>query len=328
MSELASERPSIRDTGPNLRRRVVFSFLGLIALACALTAALLLSRAVEEQRSMRERTLGAALALSNDFDQEVAGLNNLLKGLSTSPALRSGDIKAFYDQLKRTPIPEGSWLILQDLEGQLANTLMPFGAALPKHRDFPTSALDRVREKGWTVSGRTTSIVRRGTTAVALSLRVDEIDGVMKYFVTTILSEARLAAILGDRHLSGRSHATIFDRSLRPIASSLGPGLAKGIEAPVGLAARFSATSPDSPIGGMYESTDYRGTPVLAAFHRSGSTNWTSVIEVPLSLLHAPVRSLIWQLSGAAALLLLAAAGAAVLMGRPIDALSGLLTTA
>ena len=37
--------------------------------------------------------------------------------------------RAFYDQLKATPIPEGSWLILQDLEGQVANTLRPFGDA-------------------------------------------------------------------------------------------------------------------------------------------------------------------------------------------------------
>src|SRR4051794_38511857 len=245
MSELASRRPSTREMGPNLRRRAVLSFLGLIALASALAAALLLSRAIEEQLSMRERTLSAALALSNDFDQEVAGLNNLLKGLSTSPALRSGDIKAFYDQLKRTPIPEGSWLILQDLEGQLANTLMPFGAALPKHRDFPTSPVDRVRERGWTVSGRTTSIVRQGTTAVALSLRVDEIDGVMKYFVTTILSEARFAAIVGDRHLPPRWTASVIDRSLRPIASSLGPSSADRMEAPGSLAARLAGANPD-----------------------------------------------------------------------------------
>src|SRR3954451_722720 len=218
MSEVASLRPRIREMGPNLRHRIAFSFLGFIALACAIAAALLLSRAVEEHRSLRDRTLGAALTLSDDFDQEVAGLNNLLKGLSTSPALRSGDIKAFYDQLKRTPIPEGSWLILHDLEGQLANTLMPFGATLPKHRDFPTSPVDRVRDRGWTVSGRTTSLLRPGAPVVALSLRVDEADGVMKYFVTTILSEARFAAIVGDRHLPPRWTASVIDRSLRPIA--------------------------------------------------------------------------------------------------------------
>ena len=73
--------------------------------------------------------LGTAIALSFGFDQEVAAGNSLLKGLSSSPALQSGDTKGFYDQLKATPVPDGSWLILQDLEGQVANTLRPFGAA-------------------------------------------------------------------------------------------------------------------------------------------------------------------------------------------------------
>jgi len=174
MSELATRRPHLRAMSPDLRPRIALSFLGLVALACAIAAALLLSQAVEERRSIRERTLSAAIALSNDFDQEVAGVNNLLKGLSTSPTLLSDDIKGFYDQLKRTPIPQGTWLILQDLEGQVANTLMPFGAALPKHRDFPTypDALNRIRERGWTVSGRMASRLKAGAAIVALSLRV------------------------------------------------------------------------------------------------------------------------------------------------------------
>jgi signal transduction histidine kinase len=78
----------------------------------------------------------------------------------------------------------------------------------------------------------------------------------------------------------------------------------------------------------MYESIDQRGTPVLVAFRRSGSTNWTSVIEVPLSLVNAPVRRLFWQISGALALLLVAASGAALSMASPINALSGRLTSA
>ena len=101
-------------------------------------------------------------------------MNYLLKGLSTSPALRTGDLKSFYDQLTATPVPEGSWLILHDLEGQVLNTLRPFGAALPRHSDFPNIARSaRVRESGWAVSGRTASLLRPGASLVGLSLRVD-----------------------------------------------------------------------------------------------------------------------------------------------------------
>ena len=101
------------------------------------------------------KALEAAKALSFGFDQEVAAVNYLLKGLSKSPALLSGDTKAFYDQLKATPVPEGSWLVLNDLERQVANTLRPFGSPLPRHvglpelpgaaRPDPGSAVDRLR---------------------------------------------------------------------------------------------------------------------------------------------------------------------------------------
>ena len=120
-----------------LRRRIALTFMAITVAACVVAAALLLSRAAEERRAIGNRALEAAKALSFGFDQEVAAVNYLLKGLSKSPALLSGDIKAFYDQLKATPVPEGSWLILNDLERQVANTLRPFGAPLPRHVDFP-----------------------------------------------------------------------------------------------------------------------------------------------------------------------------------------------
>ena len=120
-----------------LRRRIALTFMAITVAACVVAAALLLSRAAEERRAIGSRALEAAKALSFGFDQEVAAVNYLLKGLSKSPALLSGDIKAFYDQLKATPVPEGSWLVLNDLERQVANTLRPFGAPLPRHVDFP-----------------------------------------------------------------------------------------------------------------------------------------------------------------------------------------------
>ena len=128
-----------RDFRPRLRGRVALIFTALVLASCVLAAALLFSRAQTERQTIRDRALSTAVALSFGFDQEVAAVNYLLKGLSKSPALLSGDIKGFYDQMKATPVPEGSWLILQDLEGQVANTLRPFGdPTLPKRSAFPT----------------------------------------------------------------------------------------------------------------------------------------------------------------------------------------------
>ena len=104
---------------PRLRGRLAVTFAAVILITCAVAAALLLSKAWRERELIRERTLGTAIALSFGFDQEVAAGNALLKGLSSSPALKANDAKGFYDQLKATPIPDNSWLILQDLDGQV-----------------------------------------------------------------------------------------------------------------------------------------------------------------------------------------------------------------
>src|SRR5215218_454227 len=138
MNEMTPERVSARDP-PRFRLMMAVAFVAVVALACVVAAALLLWRAAEEHADLRQQSLSDAVALSNALDQEVAAMNYLLKGLSTSPALRAGDYKSFYEQLTATPVPEGSWLILHDLEGQVLNTLRPFGAALPRHSDYPTS---------------------------------------------------------------------------------------------------------------------------------------------------------------------------------------------
>ena len=87
---------------PRFRIKMALAFVAVVAVACAVAAALLLWRAAEERADLRQHALSEATALSNALDQEVAAMNYLLKGLSTSPALRSGDLKGFYDQLVAT----------------------------------------------------------------------------------------------------------------------------------------------------------------------------------------------------------------------------------
>jgi two-component system, NarL family, sensor kinase len=76
---------------PRFRLMMAVAFVAVAALACIVAAALLLWRAAEEHADLRQQSLSDAVALSNALDQEVAAMNYLLKGLSTSPALRAGD---------------------------------------------------------------------------------------------------------------------------------------------------------------------------------------------------------------------------------------------
>ncbi|GEO18949.1 sensor histidine kinase [Microvirga aerophila] len=316
-----------------LRRRVALTFTAVILVTCVVAAALLLSHALHERQHIRERVLETAIALSFRFDQEVAAGNSLLKGLSSSPALKSGDAKGFYDQLKATPIPDGSWLILQDLEGQVANTLRPFGAVLPRHRDFPTypEAINRVRERGWTVSGRMASLAKPGTTIIALSLRINHDDGTMKGFITTILSQDRLGAILGGQDTPEGSTRGLYDRKLQPIVTTRGAETSSRIPMPHALAARLAANGSET-VEGLIEDVDERGVPVLVAYRGSGATNWTTVVAVPISLVNAPVTGVLRQMAGMATFLVLAGGLAALFTARqveqPLRALSDQVTGA
>jgi signal transduction histidine kinase len=304
-----------------LRGRVALIFAAIIVVTCVVAAALLLSNARHERQIVREHTLGNATALSFAFDQEVAAGNALLKGLSSSPALKSGDTRGFYDQLKATPIPDGSWLILQDLDGQVVNTLRPFGAALPRHRDFPTypEALNRVRERGWTVSGRMASLAKPGTTIIALSLRINHDDGTMKGFITTVLSQDRLGAILGSQDVPAASTRGLYDRKLQPIVTTRGAETSSRVPMPVALAARLATANGNETVEGLIEDVDERGIPVLVAYRNSGATNWTTMVAVPLSGVNAPVAGALRQMAGMAAFLLLAGGLAALFTARQVE---------
>ncbi|MFL5204700.1 MAG: histidine kinase [Microvirga sp.] len=305
---------------PRLRRRIALIFMVITVAACLVAAALLLSRAADERRAIEQRALEAAKALSFGFDQEVAAVNYLLKGLSKSAALLSGDTKTFYDQLKATPVPEGSWLVLNDLAGQVANTLRPFGSPLPRHVDFPNyrEAFERIRDRRWAVSGRMLAPLK-GSIVVALSLRLDDAEDRMNGHLTIILTEARLGAILDEQTLPTGWVKGLYDRKFQPIVADRDGRKGSDLPAPAALATRLADVGPDSTITGTVESTDERGLPVLVTFRRSGATNWTTAVTVPLADLNAPVTAALWQMAGPGSLLLLAGGLAAWFTARQVE---------
>jgi len=302
---------------PRFRIKMALAFVAVVAVACAVAAALLLWRAAEERADLRQHALSEATALSNALDQEVAAMNYLLKGLSSSPALRSGDLRGFYDQLLATAIPEGSWLILHDLEGQVLNTLRPFGAALPRHSEFPTSPVERVREKGWSVSGRTASRLKPGALVVGLSLRVESEGQPLKHFLTTIVSDVRLRQVMLELRLRG-AHTSAFDRDVQPLFSSSG-SLVSDRNVVDAVRARLAGAQRERAIETLLDAADENGNPVLVGLRRSASTDWTSVTVTPGIEIQQPVRRALTQICAAFAFLLLIGGLAAYYMSRQVE---------
>lgn len=325
---------SLQGLPTHLWGRVALTFAAVILATCIVTGALMLTNARNERQALQERATNTAVALSFGFDQEVATGNALLRGLSSSPVLKSGTAKNFYDQLKATTVPDGSWLILQDLGGQVANTLRPFGVPLPRHRDFPNyqEQIDRIRERGWAVSGRLASALKPGTTAIALSLRLNHEDGAMKGFITTVISQERLGVILSGQKVPEEWTRGLYDRKLRPIVTMRGAETSSQIPVPGALATRLAAGNPDETVDGLIEAVDERGIPVLVAYRSSGATNWTTLVAVPLSFVDAPVTAVMRQMIGMVVFLLLAGGLAALFTARqverPLRALSDQVTGA
>jgi signal transduction histidine kinase len=306
---------------PSFKGRLALVFTVLVVAACIVAAALLFSRASQERQGIKDRALSTAIALSSGFDQEVAAVNYLLKGLSKSPALLSGDVEAFHRQLKETPVPEGSGLALFDLERQLANSLRPFGdSTLPKVTAIPNyqEQIDRIRERRWAVSGRLYSLVKHRV-VVALSLRIDGPDGEMKNWITTTLSDERLDRILDDPNVPAGWSKALYDRKMQPIVTAKNGQSGLEIPAPVALRTSLDSAGPNNVIAGLVEGIDGNGMPVLIAYRRSGATNWTTAVAVPLAIVDAPIAGVLWQLAGPAAILLLVGGLAALLMARQFE---------
>src|ERR1700754_3376660 len=76
-----------------LRGRIVALAFFTCASALIFAGALSYSHYLDERRMREDRVVEAGVALADATDQEVNAGASLLKGLSASPALRSGDLQ-------------------------------------------------------------------------------------------------------------------------------------------------------------------------------------------------------------------------------------------
>jgi PAS domain S-box-containing protein len=325
MSPTVLPRPAQRAWWPReeIRSSIIFRSAALVAVAFIAASSLLLIQAWKDQREIVRQALASAVATANVLDREVMATSFLLKGLSSSPALRSEDLQVFYDQLKATSLPDGAWIILWDLQGQLINTLRPFGVKLPRVTDFARyqASLDRIRSKGVSVSDRAVGPIAQ-TYVIVVSLRTDGPDGEMPGFLSASITEKRLSALINEQRLPTGWTSSLLDRNGRHVATS-------GADRRVfeeQLPSRFVEALQAGQLEGHFNTNAARGVHVLAASHRSDVSGFTALTQVPTSLVNEPVYAAFRQIGfGAIALLLIGGiAGSALArrVGRPIEALA------
>lgn len=312
-------------TTPPVRLRVR---LLALAVACAfgglaVAGWLALRGAGTEQRAIEASALAAARASMRAADREVAAAIARLQALATSPALRTGDLRASYDQLVATPIPDGTWLMLTDNERQLLNTLRPYGfAPLPLITDFGPGSQAAIR-RAFATGQIVISPVVWGALAQArvVSVSVPVVtDDRVTHLVENVLSDRHLSLVIEEQRLPPGWRGTLLDRNLATIANAGMVERPTGPGAPESWMARIRG--PESE--GLF--LDHRdGAPVLVAFARSSASDWTALVELLWEEAATPVghtvRLLAWGGSALGLATILAALGAARSAARPIEAL-------
>src|SRR4051812_23458830 len=203
-----------------MRTRLLALAAACVVGGLALAAGLALHRAALEQRSIEDGALTVARATVHAADREIAASVARMEALATSPALRAGDLRAFYDQLVATPLPDGTWFVLWDKERQLLNTLRPFGSPLPRIADFqPRSqaAMRRLFETRQPVVSPVVWGVLAQAHIISVSIPI-VIENEVTHQFDNILSYRRMSRVIEEHSLPPEWRAILVDRYRNTIA--------------------------------------------------------------------------------------------------------------
>src|SRR6516164_1460091 len=111
--------------------------LTTLALVTALPLVALVSftilRTVDGQRTQMQRDVIERVdGLLADVDRQISAIQGELQVLAVSPSLQTGDMHAFYHQMRAALSVQGTSMVLHDTTGQqLVSTNKPFGEPLP-----------------------------------------------------------------------------------------------------------------------------------------------------------------------------------------------------
>ncbi|EIM25357.1 PAS domain-containing protein,histidine kinase [Microvirga lotononidis] len=303
-----------------LARWVVGAVAGTAVLSFLVAAAALSWQALHERHDLLHRGLTASAMAVALIERETQALGNTLRGLSRSPLLEADDLAAFQRQLMATPRPDGSRFILWTSGGQLLNTGVPFGGALPPLPAAPDPAerLAKFPPADAILSERLRSAFD-GRNVVAVSLRLDTQAGHAERALTVVVPEEHLVRAARDPDLPDGWTTVILDRRLQPLEGLLPSPQPALRTVPRDVMARLSG-----PDRNGHLVADGPDGPVLAAFSRADASGYAAVSLAPVALVGGPMRTALFRIALAGAVLLLVGvASAAVLMrrGGPVDAL-------
>jgi hypothetical protein len=115
------------------------------------------------------------------------------------------------------------------------------------------------------------SLLRPSLINIALSLRINDPDGTMKGFLTTVLTQDRLGAILRTSRLPAGWKRGHYDRKLESVVTDGELWATAEAPMPSGPKSILAHGDQSQPLEGLIEDVDESGAPILVAFRRSAA---------------------------------------------------------
>lgn len=281
-------------------RASLLALVAWCAIPLVLVAAALVWQVYRLQRSeLFNGNVQQARRIATAVELELSAIESSLRVLSTSPALLAGDLASFHAQARQavsTQIARN--YVLLDRQGrQVLNTLLPFGAPLPRQGNPPQ--LGRVFSgEGAVLTGLFTGPVTNRP-ILAMGVPVWR-GGEVRYCLSMGLEPAAVSRVLARQSLQSGWQVSVLDGAGTVVAQLPEAGPMVGRQADAGLRAGIAGQSE-----GYLRALTVENERTLAGFRRLAMGDWVVVVEAPQAMLDARLRRLI-LVTAAATLLALA----------------------
>lgn len=255
-------------------------------------------------RGLRETVRASALLVDREVQRSIGAMT----GLAQSDHLRTGNLKAFYEQALAINQPHVWTLLLDESGAQVLNTAVPFGTPPP-----PAGAQDRVATVLSTNRVFVTDLITgpaTGKLVTTLYLPTKSWNG-KRYVIAQAFSVDHWKATALSIKNSSDVTIGVIDKSGKFISRNKNSDALLGKPARPELVAAAASSNE-----GLIRHLTLEGVESYDAFTHSELTGWTVAVAAPVAQIDSSAtRSVIW-LGAAGVIALTAAIIAATFLGR------------
>jgi len=293
----------------SIRTRLLLLVFAVWVPAMAGFGLLARSTYVQEAAAAREHMRDAARSIRFLVDRELDKRAAVARTLAATQALRDDDLRRFYDDARNATEGTGDTVLLVDLDHQVVNTRLPFGAPLPPRGWRPATPLIPVG------GAPEVSNLRRRPDGVAVLavLAAPAGPGPARYNVGVAFSPAEIQATLEQQKIPAGAVASVLDRDHLTVARTRDPARWLGTPAtPDTIAAARQGGERDM------SSKTREGEPTVGYLVHSERYGWSVAIGLPRSVLDKSATRVTLQAFAAALILALIGLVAALWFARAI----------